>query len=158
MSDEVRTENLDLVGTKGGAEPALTGRVAALEALVEGAAVVEAARRAEVNVRTVTRWLKEPEFARQMAEGRALVVRQAVARAQAALERSVAMMLAIVEDPQASAHARVRAARTLFEVAGRAESEELLRRLQEMERKVEMEATLVQRDNVPVGGRLFDAS
>lgn len=107
----------------------------AIVALLSQRSVEEAARTADVGVRTLYRWLKEPEFDAAYREARRAAYSQAVARLQQASGTAVAVLVKVMIEPGAPASARVRAAECILERAHRGiELEDLEARVVQLER------------------------
>jgi hypothetical protein len=107
----------------------------AILALMTHKNVEDAARAASVGVRTLWRWLKQPEFDAAYREVRRSTFSQSTARLQQASSAAVSTLLKIMVDPNAPAASRVRAADVVMEHGIRAiQIEDIQARLSELER------------------------
>jgi hypothetical protein len=92
----------------------------AIHALCTQRNLEEAASAAGVSKRTLTRWLKLPEFRDAYREARRERVSQSNARLQQASGAAVSTLMKIMVDPSAPAAARVRAADRILDGAHQA--------------------------------------
>lgn len=110
---------------------------ALMAALLVEPTIAAAAQRAGMPERTVYRRLASPDFAEVYRQVRRDAVSHAGARLQAASGRAVGALIAILEDPSASATARVAAAKAVLETAfSVTEQEEVTNRLDTLEAMV----------------------
>lgn len=111
---------------------------AALAALLAQPSLAQAAKQAGVGQRTLIRWLQEDEaFQAAYRVARRQLVQHAIGQIQQATTTAVQTLLAVMRDPQASAGARVSAARVILEQALHAtELEEIEQRLTLLEAQV----------------------
>ena len=99
-------------------EPKLTGKKArALDALLDGANVQNAAALAGVNRKTLARWLSEPDFwkAYQLHSNDALQL--AAHRMTSRLDKAVELLGEVMDDDEAPAGVRLRAAQLVVDGA-----------------------------------------
>lgn len=120
-------------GGRKNADPAIVA------VLAGGGTVEEAAKQASVSVRTVHRRMNEPTFRRQLDEARSELVRRAVgmlARTSSAAATTLALLLKADSET-----VRLGAARAVLELGAKMrESDELERRLSELEERVGAQA------------------
>jgi hypothetical protein len=90
-----------------------------LGALVEGATVAQAAKKAGLSERTAYRRLAEPEFRRDLAERRRQLVDAVSARLAAAGDSAIDTLLALKDDPDVQPSVRLSAARCVLEHLGK---------------------------------------
>ena len=110
----------------------------AVAALLTQPRVEDAARTAGVSVRTLYRWMREPEFAARYKEARRAASSQCSARLQQMSPAAVSTLGKIMVDPNAPAASRVRAASCILERAAQArEIEEIEGRLDALESAAE---------------------
>jgi len=110
----------------------------AVAALLTQPRVEDAARTAGVSVRTLYRWMREPEFAARYKEARRAASSQCSARLQQMSPAAVSTLGKIMVDPNAPAASRVRAASCILERAAQAiEIEEIETRLDALESAAE---------------------
>jgi hypothetical protein len=85
---------------------------------------------------TVHRWLKDPSFQQASREARRQVVQQAIVQVQHATGTAVQTLVAVMQDAEASASARVSAAKTILDTAVKAvELEDLEARITALEQQ-----------------------
>ena len=119
---------------------------AAIAALLTQRNVEEAARAAGIGTRTLSRWLKVPEFQAAYLEARRAAVSQSNARLQQASSAAVSTLLKIMVDSNAPASARVRAADRVLERANQAiEIEDTQPRLAALEQAAKLAKPLEER-------------
>jgi hypothetical protein len=119
---------------------------AAIAALLTQRNVEEAARAAGIGTRTLSRWLKVPEFQAAYLEARRAAVSQSNARLQQASSAAVSTLLKIMVDANAPASARVRAADRVLERANQAiEIEDTQPRLAALEQAAKLAKPLEER-------------
>ena len=107
----------------------------AIAALLSHRTVEEAARAIRINVNTLLRWTKEPEFDAAYREARRTAFGQSIARLQDAAGAAVKTVLKIMLDTNAPAGTRLRAAEIVLERRARAkEMEDIEARVVELER------------------------
>ena len=107
----------------------------AIAALLSQRNVEEAARAADLSVRTLLRWMKLPEFQAAYRDARRAAFGQAVARLQQGTSAAATTLLKTMIDPNTPASVRVRAAEVIFNHAGKAiELEDIEARVAELER------------------------
>jgi hypothetical protein len=107
----------------------------ALAALVRQPTIPLAAAEAGVTDRTIYRWLaKDEAFKAEYLQLRREVVNNAVFQLQKATNNAVNCLLSVINDPEASSGARVRAATTVLEFSLRVlEAEDLDERIARLE-------------------------
>jgi hypothetical protein len=112
---------------------------AAILALLTSRSIEEAARAADVPLRSLYRWLKEPEFSAAYREAKRAAFTQAVARLQQGTGAAAAVMLKLMADPGTPASTRLRAADCVFTHAKNAiELEEVEARVTALEQAAEL--------------------
>ena len=106
----------------------------AIAALLVSSSVAAAAHAIKVQDNTLLRWLKDTVFHDAYREARRQVVQQAITQVQQATGTAVQTLLAVMQDPEAPASAKVSAARTILETAVKAvELEDLEARIADLE-------------------------
>jgi hypothetical protein len=106
----------------------------AIVALLTARTIEEAAKTANVPVRTLYRWLKEPEFDRAYRRAKRAAFGQATSRLQQGAAAAAATMLKIMIDAGVPASTRLKAADCVFGHAKNAiEIEEIEARLRALE-------------------------
>jgi molybdenum-dependent DNA-binding transcriptional regulator ModE len=113
-----------------------------IAALLTAGSIEEAAQHVGLGYRTVHRWLREDgDFQDAYRQARRQVVAQAQAQLQRATGKAVATLVAVMEDAETPAAAKVTAARTILEQAIRAiELDDLEARIQALEQAPERRA------------------
>jgi transposase-like protein len=107
----------------------------AIAALLTQRSVEEAARVAGIGSQTLSRWMKDPEFAAAYRKARCAGRQQAIARLQQASGAAATALLKVVFDPGAPAAARLKAAdRVLSHGRAASELEEIGARLSALKR------------------------
>ena len=110
-------------------------REAVLALLVSGATIKATADSVGTNEKTIRRWLKEPEFAAELAEARADVTKGVIRSLIGKAEQAITTLDDIMTTEKVSAHAKVTAARTIIEYALKSiETEEIINRIEELEK------------------------
>ena len=113
-------------------------REEAIVALLSQRNIDEAARVAGIGVRTLHRWLKEPEFQAAYRKARREAYTQSVARLQQASGAAVSTLLKIMVDPGSPPSTRVRAADSVLDHSAKAiELEDIEARVANLERAME---------------------
>ena len=92
-------------------------QAAAIVALLTHSNVQEAAKACGQSETTLWRWQQEPVFATAYAQARRQAMEQALSALQKATGTATATLLAIMQDTQAPASARVTSARSVLEYA-----------------------------------------
>lgn len=106
----------------------------ALAALLSCATIGEAAKKAGVSETTLWRWLQDEEFQAKYREAKKQAVGHAVTRLQQATSEAVNTLGAVMKDSEATASAKVAAAKTVLEMAFKAvELEDYAERLRRLE-------------------------
>lgn len=121
-------------------DPILGGKKeAAILALLSSRSVEDAARAADVPLRTLYRWLKDPSFDSEYRKAKRAAFGQAVARLQQGTGAAAAVMLKLMVDPSTPASTRLRAADCVFCHAKSAiEIEEIEARVVALEQAAEL--------------------
>jgi len=105
-----------------------------LAALLRCPTIAHAAHTAGIAEVTAGRWLKDATFQAAYREARRQVVQQAIVQVQHATGTAVQTLLAVMQDPEATASAKVSAARTILDTAVKAvELEDLEARIAALE-------------------------
>ena len=89
----------------------------ALEVLAAGGSIVDAARGATVDERTVRRWLEDEEFKGALAEVSGEAVRRCSRRLGRLADKGLSVLESVLDDPKAAPSVRVRAAQTVLDGA-----------------------------------------
>jgi hypothetical protein len=106
----------------------------AIAALLSQRSVDDAARASNVGVRTLYRWLKDPDFDAAYRAARRAAYSQSIARLQQASGTAVSALFKVLVDAGTPASARVRAAECILERAHRGiELEDLETRIAKLE-------------------------
>ena len=112
---------------------------AALLALLTSRSVEDAARTADVPLRTLYRWMNEPEFDSAYRKAKRAAFGQAVSRLQQGTGAAAAAMLRLMADTATPASTRLRAADCVFSHAKSAiEMEEIEARVAALEQAAEL--------------------
>ena len=112
---------------------------AALLALLTSRSVEDAARTADVPLRTLYRWMNEPEFDSAYRKAKRAAFGQAVSRLQQGTGAAAAVMLRLMADTATPASTRLRAADCVFSHAKSAiEMEEIEARVAALEQASEL--------------------
>ena len=99
----------------------------------------EAARVARIGVRTLIRWMKDPEFQTAYREARREAFGQSIARLQQGTSAAATTLLKLLIEPNTPASVRARVADSIFNHAARAiEIEDIEERLSNLERDAEL--------------------
>jgi hypothetical protein len=107
----------------------------AIAALLAHRSLEDAARAVGISIKTLLRWLKEPQFDAAYRKARRAAFSQSVARLQQASSAAVSTLLKIMVDPNAPASTRVRAADSVLDHGAKAiEIEDIEVRVAELER------------------------
>jgi AICAR transformylase/IMP cyclohydrolase PurH len=107
----------------------------AIVALCSTRSIEDAARACNTPVRTLYRWLKEPEFDAAYRAARRSAYGQSIARLQQASTAAATTLLKVMVDPTTPPSTRVRAAESVLTHAAKAiEIEDLDARLTDLER------------------------
>jgi len=113
---------------------------AAILALLTSRSVEEAARVADVPIRTLYRWLKEPEFDAEYRRAKRIAFGQAISRLQQGSGAAATVMLKLMADPATPASTRLRAADCILEHAKSAiELEDVEARVAALEQAADLE-------------------
>jgi phage terminase small subunit len=108
-----------------------------IAALLSCPTIAHAARTAGIAEVTAGRWLKDATFQAAYRESRRQVVQQAIVQVQHATGTAVQTLVAVMQDTEAPASARVSAAKTILDTAVKAvELEDLEARITALEEQV----------------------
>ena len=120
-------------------EPKLTAKQAkGLEALLDGANIQDAAAAAGVNRKTLARWLQEPAYWKLYQVNSRRGLELAARRLTGKLDTAVDMLASVMEDDEAPAGVRLRAAQLVVDGALRLlESADFAERLAALEARME---------------------
>ena len=110
---------------------------AAIAALLSEKNQVEAARVAGIDLSTLKRWLRLPEFIKEYRRARWEVVEQSYARIQQNTPAAASVLLKLMVDPATPASGRIRAALGTFGLAREALDMDVEIRLSQLERTAE---------------------
>lgn len=109
----------------------------ALEALLAGESQQAAAAAANVTGRTITRWLKEPAFAAELAQQNEDAVQNAARRLTGTLDMAIDVLREIMSDSTQPAAVRIRAAHySAQHMLKLLELSDIQRRLSELEERL----------------------
>src|ERR1039458_1410591 len=107
---------------------------AAIAALLAERNLAEAARVVGIDLSTLKRWLRRPEFIEEYRRARWEVVEQAYARVQQNTPAAASVLLKLMADPATPASGRIRAALGIFGLAREALDLDIETRVAELER------------------------
>ena len=110
---------------------------AAIAALLSEKNQAEPARVAGIDLSTLKRWLRLPEFIKEYRRARWEVVEQSYARIQQNTPAAASVLLKLMVDPATSASGRIRAALGTFGLAREALDMDVEIRLSQLERAAE---------------------
>jgi hypothetical protein len=110
---------------------------AAIAALLAERSQAEAARVVGIDLSTLKRWMRLPEFIEEYRRARWEVVEQAYARVQQNTPVAAAVLLKLMADSDTPASGRIRAALGVFDLAREARDLELETRVSALERALE---------------------
>jgi len=113
-------------------------REAAIAALLTEKNHAEAARATGIDLKTLKRWLRLPEFIEEYRRARWEVVEQGYARAQQNTSIAASVLLKLMVDPATPASARIRAALGIFGLSREALDLEIETRMSALERAAEI--------------------
>jgi hypothetical protein len=111
---------------------------AAIAALLAERNQAEAARVAGIDLSTLKRWLRLPEFLEEYRRARWEIVEQAYARVQQNTPAAASVLLKLMVDPATPASARIRAALGAFGLAREALGLDIQTRVAELERLADL--------------------
>jgi hypothetical protein len=111
---------------------------AAIAALLTQKNHAEAARATGIDLKTLKRWLRLPEFIEEYRRARWEVVEQAYARVQQNTGAAASILLKLMVDPVTPASGRIRAALGIFGLAREALDLDIETRVAELERAAEL--------------------
>ena len=107
-------------------------------ALSQGKTQAQAAAGAAVGLRSVQRWVTQPEFQEAVHQAQRESYDQAIAKLVACSAGAVAVLAAVAGDGKVSASARVAASKAILDAAYRGYAQqELERRVKELEEKLQ---------------------
>jgi hypothetical protein len=113
----------------------------AIAALLTTDTIVAAAEQIGVSERTLLRWLQEDDFQHAYRDARRQVVQHAIVRVQRCTQEAVDALSDVMTNPEASAGARVSAARSVLQFAMQAvQIEDLEARLATLEQRLAQRA------------------
>ena len=110
---------------------------AAIAALLTQKNHEEAARSIGIDLKTLKRWMRVPEFIEEWRRARWEVVEQAYARAQQNSGAATSVLLKLMADPATPASSRIRAALGIFDISRAALDLEIETRVAALERAAE---------------------
>ena len=110
---------------------------AAIAALLAEKNQAEAARVVGIDLSTLKRWLRLPEFIQEYRRARWEVVEQAYARVQQNTPAAASVLLKLMVDPATPASGRIRAALGTFGLAREALDLDIETRVAELEKNIE---------------------
>jgi hypothetical protein len=110
---------------------------AAIAALLVEKNQAEAARVVGIDLSTLKRWLRLPEFIQEYRRARWEVVEQAYARVQQNTPAAASVLLKLMVDPATPASGRIRAALGTFGLAREALDLDIETRVAELEKNIE---------------------
>src|ERR1035441_3606270 len=110
---------------------------AAIAALLAEKNQAEAARVVDIDLSTLKRWLRLPEFIQEYRRARWEVVEQAYARVQQNTPAAASVLLKLMVDPATPASGRIRAALGTFGLAREALDLDIETRVAELEKNIE---------------------
>jgi len=110
---------------------------AAIAALLTQKNHEEAARAIGIDLKTLKRWMRLPEFIEEWRRARWEVVEQAYARAQQNSGAATSVLLKLMADPATPASSRIRAALGIFDISRAALDLEIETRVAALERAAE---------------------
>lgn len=106
--------------------------------LSQGKTQAQAAAAVGAGLRTVQRWVTQPEFQEAVRQAQRESYDQAIAKLVACSAGAVAVLAAVAGDSKVSASARVAASRAILDAAYRGYAqEELARRVEELEQRLQ---------------------
>jgi hypothetical protein len=111
---------------------------AAIAALLSERNQAEAARAAGINLSTLKRWMREPEFIQDYRRARWEVVEQGYARIQQNTPAAASVLLKLMVDPATPASGRIRAALGTFTLAREALDVDIETRVAALEQAAEL--------------------
>jgi hypothetical protein len=111
---------------------------AAIAALLTAKNYEEAARATGIGLKTLKRWLREPEFIEEFRRARWEVVEQAYARAQQSTGAATTVLQKVMVDSATPPSSRIRAALGLFGIARDALNLDLDTRMAALEQNAEL--------------------
>ena len=113
----------------------------AVESLIVGTSIGDAAEHAKINVRTLYRWLQQEEFQSAVRRARQLSLTQLATHLQHMADRAAGTLDEIMLDKNATSASRVSAARYSMEMYYKAATlEDVQERLMTMEKRLKAEA------------------
>src|ERR1039458_7607239 len=111
---------------------------AAIAALLAERNLAEAARVVGIDLSTLKRWLRRPEFIEEYRRARCEVVEQAYARVQQNTPAAASVLLKLMVDPATPASGRIRAALGIFGLAREALDLDIETRVAALEQAAEL--------------------
>lgn len=110
---------------------------AAIAALLEARNHAEAAKMVGIDLSTLKRWMRVPEFIEDFRRARWEVTEQAYARLQQNTPAAASVLMKLMADPSTPAAARIRAALGVFELSHEALDLDIETRIAALERAAE---------------------
>ena len=110
----------------------------AIAALLTHRNLEDAAKAVDVSVKTLRRWMKEPDFIQEYRRARWEVMEQAYARAQQNTNAAASVLLKLMVDASTPPSGRIRAALGIFDIARQALDLDIETRVAELERAAEL--------------------
>jgi len=111
---------------------------AAIAALLTAKNHEEAARAVDIDLKTLKRWMREPEFIAEYRRARWEVVEQAYARAQQSTGAATTVLQKVMVDSATPPSSRIRAALGLFGIAREGLNLDIETRLAALEQNAEL--------------------
>jgi hypothetical protein len=111
---------------------------AAIAALLTAKNYEEAAHATGIDLKTLKRWMRVPEFIKELRRARREAVEQAYGRAQQNSSAAVSVLLKLMADPTTPAPSRARAALGIVDIARQALDLDIETRVAELERAAEL--------------------
>lgn len=109
-------ENLESKCGRSGQDPPGSRKDRAVLALLQHGSTEKAAAAVGIHPATLWRWLKQPKFQQALREARREAFSRSIASLQQAASAAVATLVAIMNDAEAPAGSRVRAAQCVVEL------------------------------------------
>jgi hypothetical protein len=111
---------------------------AAIAALLTTKNYEEAAHATGIDLKTLKRWLRVPEFIKELRRARREAVEQAFGRAQQNSSAAISVLLKLMADPTTPAPSRARAALGIVDISRQALELDIETRVAELERAAEL--------------------
>ena len=118
-----------------------TRQYKAIESLLGGASKPKAAEACGVTIRTIERWLQDPDFNNELGRRSEFAIRRAAIRLTALLDTAAGVLYQAMIDPDRQTTVKLRAANHVFTHALKLiEVGEIMRRLDELESRLKESA------------------